>query len=208
MEDMLDRPLRELIPQLQERFCARTRYCGVPTLKSPFDVWTYQELICYTKPDFVVEIGTFYGGSTLAIADILEDAGLPGIVVSVDRDHSHVHELVRKHKRVRLVQSDAVTAYATVKDIVGEGNSMVIEDSLHSYDNTLGILRTYSPLVRLGCYLVVEDTICGHGLEHTSTGAYEAVETFVSEDDRFQVDRDAEMFCLTWNPNGFLRRKK
>ena len=83
---------------------------------------------------------------------------------------------------------------------------LVIEDSEHTYDNTLSVLRLYGPLVTPGSYLIVEDSICHHGVDvGPSPGAYEAIEAFVRENPAFQIDRTRESFFLTWNPKGFLR---
>ena len=58
----------------------------------------------------------------------------------------------------------------------------MIEDSSHTYDNTLAVLRTYSGLTQVGDYFIVEDSICHHGLEvGPSPGPYEAIEAFVAE---------------------------
>lgn len=60
-----------------------------------------------------------------------------------------------------------------------------------------------------GGYLIVEDGIINHGLEYKNykTGAYEAIETFINNNDDFEIDRKRE-FVITWNPKGYLKRKK
>ena len=84
---------------------------------------------------------------------------------------------------------------------------MVIEDSSHTYENTLGVLRTYSPIISPGCYFVVEDSICHHGVNvGPNPGPYEAIETFMRETKSFEIDKSRESFGITWNPNGYLRR--
>lgn len=84
---------------------------------------------------------------------------------------------------------------------------MVIEDSAHTYDNTLNVLRTYSPIVSPSCYFVVEDTICHHGVNAgPQPGPYEAVQTFLRDTPPFRVDRTKEAFGITWNPGGYLLR--
>lgn len=209
MEEMLDRPLRELMPVLQDKFVRRTTYRGVHTQKNPFDLWAYQEIIHATRPDHIVEIGTLHGGSALALAAMLRAENLPGMVVTVDANHGLVPSEVKACDKIRLVTGEMRFVVDRVAEIVWEGTAMVVEDSSHAYDNTLAVLRTYSRFVKPGCYFVVEDTVCNHGLEmpKLNPGPYEAVQTFVKEDDRFSIDRDAEAFCLTWNPCGFLRRK-
>ncbi|MBE3048289.1 hypothetical protein IMZ48_38455, partial [Candidatus Bathyarchaeota archaeon] len=38
--------------------------------------------------------------------------------------------------------------------------AMVIEDSSHTFKNTLSVLRNYSRFVKKGMYFIVEDGIC------------------------------------------------
>lgn len=85
---------------------------------------------------------------------------------------------------------------------------LVIEDSSHTYDNTLAVLRTYSGLTLPGDLFIVEDSICHHGLDvGPNPGPYEAIEAFVQENPAFEVDRSQEALFITWNPKGYLRRK-
>jgi len=57
-------------------------WMGVLTVKNPMDMWIYQEIIWEVKPDVIVEIGTYVGGSTLYLAQVLD--GLDkGIVVAI-----------------------------------------------------------------------------------------------------------------------------
>src|SRR5881296_996723 len=37
-------------------------------------------------------------------------------------------------------------------------------------------------------------------------GPYEAIETFLATDARFEADRSQESFVITWNPKGYLKR--
>ena len=85
---------------------------------------------------------------------------------------------------------------------------LVIEDSSHTYENTLNMLRLYSKFIKLGDYFIVEDSICHHGLSvGPNPGPYEAIETFIRECEGFEIDRDKESFLITWNPKGYLKRK-
>ncbi len=84
---------------------------------------------------------------------------------------------------------------------------MVIEDSSHTYGNTLRVLEHYAELVAVGKYFVVEDGICHHGLDvGPKPGPYEAVEQFVSTSRDFVIDRVREAYCITWNPKGYLKK--
>jgi cephalosporin hydroxylase len=131
-----------------------------------------------------------------------------GTVITVDIDHSHVPDRVKAHPRIKLVTGDAVESVWKVASMIGSASVMVIEDSSHTFDNTLGVLRVYSPMVRKGFYFVVEDTVCHHGISvGPFPGPYEAVEAFLKEDPTWYSDRSREAFGITWNPKGFLKRK-
>ena len=41
----------------------RTSWLGTLTLKNPLDLWVYQEIMFETRPDLVIETGTYRGGS-------------------------------------------------------------------------------------------------------------------------------------------------
>jgi len=209
MEDSLDLPLREILPTFQNRIIEETSWFGVKTLKNPLDFWIYQELIYRFKPDVIIEIGNYCGGGALALAHLCDLVG-KGNVIGVDVSHEKVPAVVRNHPRITLVEGDACASYGSIAALVGPNDhTMIIEDSSHTYENTLQVLRTFSGLVKLGGYFIVEDGICHHGLDiGPDPGPYEATEAFASENDRFAIDRNIESFPITWNPKGFLRRVK
>jgi cephalosporin hydroxylase len=209
MEDNLHMSLRDILPRIQQRIMCETSYFGVKTLKNPFDYWVYQEIIYAAQPDVIVEIGTNWGGSTLALAHQLDLLG-KGRVIGIDIDHSKVPIKVRAHPRIHLIENSAVAALAHVERMIDANERvLVIEDSCHTYENTLAVLRLYSQFIRSGDYFIVEDSICHHGLEvGPSPGPYEAIETFIGERDDFVIDRSKESFFITWNPKGFLKRKR
>lgn len=201
-------PLGEVLSAMQDRIVGRTRYFGVPTQKNPLDFWVYQELLHVMRPDVIVEVGNKYGGSALALAHLLDLLG-HGRLIGVDIDHSGVHQVVRDHPRITLIEGDAPEMAAKVRGLISPGERvLVIEDSSHTYENTLAVLRAYASLISPGDYFIVEDSICHHGLDvGPNPGAYEAIEAFLAEDDSFESDRGMESFVVTWNPRGFLRRR-
>ena len=209
LEESLDLPLREVLSTMQQRMLARSTYFGVRAVKNPNDFWVYQELIHQQQPEVIVEIGNYHGGSTLALAHLCDLLG-KGRVLGLDLSHEHIPAAVRSHPRISLLEGDACALFGRVNQLLaGQANVLVIEDSSHTYENTLNVLRTYSPLIPLGGYFIVEDGICHHGLaEGPQPGPYEAIETFCAENDGFIIDRACEDFLLTWNPKGFLQRVK
>ncbi len=209
LEESLDVPIRDVLSLMQRRIVTETTYFGVPALKCPTDFWVYQEIIWAMKPDVIVEIGNWSGGGTLAFAHLCDLIG-KGRVVGLDLSHEKVPDLVRQHPRITLIEGDACANFGSVASgIAPTDRVLVVEDSSHTFENTLNVLRTYSPLTRPGDYFIVEDGICRHGLaDGPSPGPYEAVEAFVRENPTFEIDRTRESFLITWNPKGFLRRRE
>jgi cephalosporin hydroxylase len=201
-------PVTEVLKFMQRRITQQSTYRGVRARKAPTDAWIYQELIHELQPTTIVEIGVYDGGSTLMMADLceLQDRGR---VLAVELRPEHIHDSVWAHPRIEVFAGDACEEFPNVAARVdAEGPVMVIEDSSHTYENTLAVCRTYAPLVTPGSYLIVEDTICHHGIDvGPKPGPYEAAATFRAEDPEFEMRRDLEAFVLTWNPTGFLQRR-
>ena len=60
-----------------------TAWLGAQALKNPLDLWVYQEIMFETKPELVVETGTYQGGSAFFLATMCDVLGA-GEVVSID----------------------------------------------------------------------------------------------------------------------------
>lgn len=183
------------------------QFLGVKVLKCPFDLWIYQEILFDTKPELIIECGTFNGGSTLYFATMLDILG-QGEIVSIDISPQ---DGLPTHPRARFIKDSSVAP-----DIVAEmtalaqgKRTMVILDSDHSCDHVLKELRAYAGLVTPGCYLVVEDgNINGHPVfRKHGPGPTEAMEIFFRENNDYEVDTSRERHLVSFNPGGYLRRK-
>jgi len=202
----LDRPLIDLISVLQVRSFT-THYMGIQAVKNPLDYWVYQEIIHDTDPDFIIEIGVFKGGHLLALAHLC-DARNKGTVIGVEPVLDRVDPRVTSHPRVWFIADNGVKAAPEVAAIVGDGRVLIIEDSSHTYENTLAVLESYAPICKSGDYFVVEDTNCNYGPKiYPEFDPYAAVEKFLFSHEEFERDVSRESFVLTWNPGGFLKRK-
>ena len=177
-------------------------------LKCPLDLWIYQELLVRTRPDFVVETGTWCGGSALYFAMLFDLLG-HGRVITVDIEARPNRPA---HSRIRYITGSSVdtTVIAQVREAVGGHRAMVVLDSDHHGDHVYEEMLAYSPLVQMGDYLIVEDTnINGHpAFPDFGPGPMEAVDKFLSGNDGFVVDQRCERFLMTLNPRGYLRRSK
>jgi cephalosporin hydroxylase len=195
---------REWLLYLYEELTEReTHWMGVRALKNPLDVWVYQEILHELRPDCVVELGSAYGGSALFFAHMLDLLGGEGQVVTVDHAHS---EFRAKHPRIVKVSGDTRDPDVIERThLLAHGRkTLLIHDAAHETDAVLTDLRNYADIVSEGSYLIVEDGV--RDLVSGETGPMLAVERFLREDHRFQVDETRELFLLTYNPQGFLRR--
>jgi cephalosporin hydroxylase len=183
----------------------RMAWLGNPLLKNPLDLWIYQEIVASTKPDLIIETGTFCGGSALYLAGLCDLLGR-GEVISVDV----APEQTPEHPRVTYLTGSSVAddIVATMRARAEGKRTMVILDSDHRAPHVSAELDVLSPLVSEGCYLVVEDTnVNGHPvLPDFGPGPTEAMEGFLPDHPEFTPDRELEKFLFTFNPGGYLRR--
>jgi len=207
MEDSLSTPLSEVLRIIQSRLLADSTYFGIKCLRSPIDFWIYQEIVHSLKPDVIVEIGNFRGGSALSLAHLCDHLS-KGQVIGVDINHSQLDPAAVAHPRISFITGDGSDVFDQVAERCHAAETvLVIEDSSHEYQKTFDILTKYSQLVTVGSYLIVEDSICHHGLPiGPKPGPYEAIAAFVASNPRFVSDRGREPFLITWNPTGYLRR--
>src|SRR5262245_50613682 len=179
---------------------------GYEVLKSPTDLWVYQELLARTRPDFVVETGTYLGGTTLFLAMMCDLLGR-GQVITIDIDDAQARP---SHPRIQYVHGSS-TDPAVVEAVKSQarGRVMVVLDSDHHEAHVSAELAAYSDLVRSGDYLIVEDTnVNGHpSLPEFGPGPMEAVCRFLARNSDFEVDPTCNRFLLTLHPSGYLRRK-
>jgi len=173
--------------------CSGT-WLGLPIQKNPWDLMVLQEVIYETKPDVIIETGTFWGGSGLFMAGILESIG-KGIVISIDLANKK-----SRHPRMVCIEGDSISAEVQEKlhSLVKPSHSVMVDlDSGHYLEHVRKELELYAPLVTPGNYLVVEDT--------NTEGPSEAVLEFLLTNKQFSVE-SRERFRLTFFPGGWLRR--
>lgn len=183
-------------------------YRGVKAIKCPFDYVMYQMILTELQPDLVIEIGTSEGGGALYLADLMNIIG-HGMIHTIDIK-TPVAELVRKHPRIKTF--DKGWQGYDLLNAKGFSKILVIEDASHMYEDTLGALEKFSPLVSVGSYFIVEDGIVSdfYGREKGFHGGpLRAVREFLSKNKNFKTDRYyCDMFGknATWNVNGYLKR--
>ena len=186
-------------------------WMGIPTLKNVLDLWVYQELIVKIKPDWIIEMGSFQGGSTLYLAQLLENIG-HGRVLSIDIDHSQFKTV---HPRITMLTGSTQDA-GVIKQVYqecGDKKVMIIHDADHTKSMVLADLHSYADLVSKDSYFIVEDGIVDLFAQGTllgdvmgGPGPLPAIREFIVADQRFVIDRQCERYLLTYNPNGYLKK--
>jgi cephalosporin hydroxylase len=186
----------------------KATWLGAQALKNPLDLWVYQEIMAETRPELIVETGTYRGGSALYLASICDLLG-EGEVVSIDVEP--LREDYPQHPRITYLGGRSSTDPDVVREVGARAagrRTFIVLDSDHSQAHVEAELGVYAPLVHVGCYLVAEDSNIGQIRKDLMPGPLQAVERFLAQTDEFEVDTAREKFLITFNPRGYLRRVK
>ena len=210
---LIDRFL-ELWTSPLEKTVFENRWLGVKTLQNPNDMWITQEILFEVKPDFLVEAGTYHGGSAALWAMILEQIKPDARVITIDIEDQVAEarklDIFRRKVDFLIGSSTDPAIVAEVKRRTQGKKVVVLLDSAHDKEHVLNELKAYSPLVGVGSYVIVQDTIVnGHPIwPEYGPGPYEAVEEFLATNDRFRPDRARERMLVTFCRKGYLKRVK
>ena len=187
----------------------------------------------------MIEIGAYEGASALWLHDrlqMLQAAAVtqkPFKVVSVDLgpkdQHHRVLEMSGEDGAIEFIYGDAASqeVIGSISEIRRHYETcLVIEDSAHSYENTLAVMDGYGPMVSVNSFLVVEDAWVDldyleetHQLRNTTSGNLSghegepvpangvsyAIRDWLSNHPNFAADRSLEPL-MTKNQNGYIRR--
>jgi cephalosporin hydroxylase len=194
----------------------QTWFQNVQIEKNPLDLWMMQQIIYEVQPEFIVETGTWKGGSALYWAHTLNGMGLENSrVLTVDiQNIAHTaaaHPLWKKYVTFFKGSSTDPKIVAEIAQRTGGHKTLVTLDSDHSLGHVLNELKAYAPMVTSRSYLVVEDThIDGVPTQPGfGPGPLSAVLQFLKEGGNkdFEQDFSREAMVMTFNPGGWLRRK-
>jgi len=172
---------------------------GIPVLKFPTDMTLYHEVIHETKPDFIVEIGTKYGGSALYFQDMLDACGSGGRVITVDLKS----QVSQKDPRITYINGNSKDEkiIEQVRDMLS-GRVMVVIDGNHERGHCKWDLHNYGPMVTKGQYLVVEDCYIDRGLY----GPGEARDWFLDKHRGFVKTDRCSRYLVGVTMGGWLHR--
>lgn len=189
---------------------------GVEIIKNPLDLWMAQQIIHELQPDYIVETGTFKGGSALYWAHTLQGMGLHSSrVLTVDIQNllteAPKNRLWDEYVEFFLGSSTSESVVSEIARRVEGKTTLVFLDSDHRAHHVRRELEMYAPLVSPGSYLIVEDThIDALGTQPgIEAGPTAAIEEFLDSEPGKDFERDLtrEAFVLTFNPGGWLQRR-
>lgn len=140
--------------------------------------------------------------------DLQKLYGIEGQVVSVDIEQK------ASHPGITFLHGDANDLGKTLNaDFLDSLPRpwLVVEDSSHFPAETLAVLRFFDS--HRADYIVVEDGIMSDlGFAHEYRGGPgKAIQEFLGSSSNYVIDSDYCDFYgynVTWNPNGYLRRKE
>jgi cephalosporin hydroxylase len=199
-------------------------WMGRPIIQYPQDMVAMQELIWEVQPDLIIETGIAHGGSIIYYASILELIG-HGQVLGIDIDiRQHNRLEIERHpmfRRIKMIEGSSIDlgVVEKVKRLVeGKKKVIVCLDSNHTHDHVLEELEFYAPMVSVGSYVVVFDTI----VEHLPEGYFSqkrpwgirnnpktSVEEFVKTHPEFEVCSDIDnKLLISVAPGGYLKRTR
>lgn len=202
-------------------------WMGRPIIQYPQDIVAMQELIWRVQPDLIVETGIAHGGSLVFSAAMLElnaacggpaDAEVLGLDIDI---RAHNRAAIESHpmaRRIRMIEGSSI-APEVVEQVRAKAQEkrrvLVCLDSMHTHDHVLAELQAYAPLVSVGSYCVVFDTVIedmpalmfpdrpwGPGNSPKT-----AVHAFLQQQPGFEIDRAMDdKLLISVAPQGFLRR--
>ncbi len=189
-------------------------WLGIQTTQNPNDIWVIQEIIAEVKPDFIIETGTARGGSTAIWAMLQREVNVAGRVISIDVKDSVDRDKLPQDllSRIDFLVGDSISpeVLARVRETVGGGTALAILDSDHRRSHVSSELQSYSPMIAIGSYIIVQDTnINGNPVfADAGPGPMEAVVEFLNSNRHFEADRTREKLMFTMHPKGYLKRTR
>ena len=202
-------------------------WLGRPIIQYPQDIIALQEIIWDVKPDMIIETGIAHGGSLIfraSLLALLEICGEVenGQVLGIDVDiREHNKRAINKHplsKNITMLQGSSLdeTIIDKVYDYTQKSKRILVcLDSNHTHNHVLNELKIYAPLVSVGSYCVVFDTI----VEDIPQGSFTnrpwdkgnnpktAVKEYIKTHPEFVIDNSiCDKLLITVAPDGYLKR--
>jgi cephalosporin hydroxylase len=194
----------------------------VEVMKDPLDLLLYQQLLWELKPQTIVELGAYAGGTAIWMGDLLQSYGSTGHIYSVDIDLSLLHDAAKAHPRVTFMQGD-LAAIAQVFPpgwLAARPHPWLVIEDVHVH--VVESLSYFDAWMQAGDYFIIEDTnpeapaISGMGLDENL--GYEPYGTEKLDELRAFMDMHSAAYRVdayytdmfgyngTWNWHGFIKK--
>ncbi|MDR1592210.1 MAG: cephalosporin hydroxylase family protein [Prevotellaceae bacterium] len=207
------------------------KWMGRPLIACPGDLLAMHQLIWDIKPDLIIETGVAHGGSSVFYASMMKLLDISDAKCDCHREVVSIEVELRPHNRnaisehsmkeyITLIDGSSIdpTVVASVTNIAKKHKTvMVFLDSNHTHEHVYNELAAYAPLVTVGSYIVVLDTI----VEFTNVpivdrpwgkgnNSWTAAQKFLSENNDYKIDKVPEVIAgyITCAPDGWLKRIK
>jgi cephalosporin hydroxylase len=203
-------------------------WMGRPIIQLPEDMFRLQEVIYGLKPDVIIESGVAHGGSLIFYSGLCKAMGR-GRVIGIDNDiRAHNRAAIEAHELfefITLIEGSSI-APATLEQVRAlvrrDETVVVLLDARHTKEHVLAELRSYSPLVSIGSYIVAMDGIMEQvvGAPRTEpdwawNNPRQAALDFVRENSNFRIEEPAFRFNegaiterVTYWPSAYIRRMR
>ncbi|MDB4766613.1 cephalosporin hydroxylase family protein [bacterium] len=211
----------------QPKYSYNFSWMGRPIIQYPQDIVAMQELIWKIQPDLIIETGIAHGGSLIFSAAMLElnascggpkDARVLGIDIDIREHNKEAIEAHPMFKRIDMIQGSSI-APEIIEEVKQRASKysriLVCLDSNHTHQHVLEELEAYAPLVSVGSYCVVFDTV----IEDLPAGMYpdrpwgpgdnpkSALFEYLKSHSEFVIDKSIDhKILISVAPDGFLKR--
>lgn len=210
------------------RYSYNFLWFGRPIIQLPQDIMAMQEIIWQVKPDLIVETGIAHGGSLIYYASLLEliaaceggEREVLGIDIEIRPHNRAAIEAHPMTKRIKMIEGSSIApnVIEQVRDVARcKERVLVCLDSNHTHDHVFAELGAYAPLVTVGSYCVVFDTLVEDLPEDSfpdrpwgkGNNPKTAVWEYLKSHSEFEIDKTIEhKLLITVSPDGYLRRVK
>jgi len=199
----------------------QTSWMGEPCIQLTQDLFALQEAIYKSKPEYIIEVGVAWGGSTLFYASLLQTLSLTGVIgIDIFMPNDMKKRIIKKKPKnvqIKLIEGSSIDEINIdkISKIVKNKSAMVILDSNHTHEHVLKELNLYSKFIKKGFYLVCMDTIIDEQPPAKKRprdwdkggNPATALREFLKYNKNFKSDRKIEdKMLLSNSPNGYLRR--
>lgn len=180
-------------------------WLGVPVIRLPDDIVVLQELIWEYRPTAIVETGVARGGSLILNASLQVLAGMKAKVLGIDISiFPHTRHDLERHpffEGINLREDDSTsrgTQDAVRVFLEGHDRALLVLDSNHTHEHVLNELRMLAPLLPVGSYVLIADTLIeefpkGHYVNRPwdrGNSPMTAGREFLAESPEFELDLD------------------